>query len=221
MQAVSIKASELVEDFDLYPRGDVDGSHVLSLVQAIESGVSLPPVVACKKTKRIADGFHRRRALMRFHGDDVTIPVVLKAYKNDAELYAEAMMANSAHGRRLTSVDFSRAMTKGRALGMDDATIAKCLHLTIDKVTELVIDRSAKCGRITVPIKRTISHMAGKVLTKEQSAANDKLSGMNQAFYANQLITLIESDLLDKADERLIERLRVLHGLLDAILAAA
>lgn len=221
MQAVSIKASWLVEDFDLYPRGDVDGSHVLSLVQAIESGVSLPPVVACKKTKRIADGFHRRRALMRFHGDDVTIPVVLKAYKNDAELYAEAMMANSAHGRRLTSVDFSRAMTKGRALGMDDATIAKCLHLTIDKVTELVIDRSAKCGRITVPIKRTISHMAGKVLTKEQSAANDKLSGMNQAFYANQLITLIESDLLDKADERLIERLRVLHGLLDAILAAA
>ena len=221
MQAVTIKASELVEDFDLYPRGDVDGQHVLSLVQAIESGVTLPPVIACKKTKRIVDGFHRRRAFLRYYGDDATIPVVLKTYKSDAELYAEAMMANSAHGRRLTSVDYSRAMTKGRALGLDDATIAKCLHLTIDKVTELVIDRSAKVGRVTVPIKRTIQHMAGKTLTREQAAANDKLSGMNQQFYANQLITLIESGLLDKSDDRLIERLRVLQGLLEGVLVAA
>lgn len=220
MNAVSVKASELVEDFDLYPRGDVDSSHVLSLVQAIEAGTTLPPVIACKKTKRIVDGFHRRRALMRYYGDDVTIPVVLKTYKSDADLYAEAMSANAAHGRRLTSVDFSRAMTKGRALGMDDATIAKCLHLTIDKVTELVIDRSARCGKITVPLKRTINHMAGKTLTKEQSSANDKLSGMNQSFYVNQIITLIESDLLDKSDGKLIERLRVLHGLLDEVLAA-
>src|SRR5688572_13414948 len=58
----TIKASELVEDFDLYPRGDVDGTHVLSLVQALEAGVELPPIIACKKTKRIVDGFHRRRA---------------------------------------------------------------------------------------------------------------------------------------------------------------
>lgn len=216
----TIKASELVEDFDLYPRGDVDGQHVLSLVQAIESGVTLPPIIACKKTKRIVDGFHRRRAALRYYGDDSTVSVVLKTYKSDAELYAEAMMANSGHGRRLTAIDYSRAMTKGRALGLDDATIARCLHLTVDKVTELVIDRSAKFGRITVPIKRTIQHMAGRSLTKEQTVANDKLSGMNQVFYVNQVITLIENDLLDKENENLLLRLKVLHGLLDGLLVA-
>ncbi len=215
-----IKASELVEDFDLYPRGDVDGTHVLSLVQAIESGVELPPIIACKKTKRIVDGFHRRRAWLRFGGDGVEVPVILKSYTSDAKLYLEAMTSNASHGRRLTAVDYSRATTKARALGLDDATIAKCLHLTVDRVTELVIDRTAKCGRVAVALKRTIRHMAGHSLTKEQSAANDKLSGMNQAFYVNQIITLIESGLLDKENENLIERLKILHGLLDGLLVA-
>jgi hypothetical protein len=111
-------------------------------------------------------------------------------------------------------------MTKGRALGLDDATIAKCLHLTVDKVTELVIDRTARHGRISVPLKRTISHMAGKQLTKPQVDANDRLSGMNQVFYVNQIITLIENKLLNKEDAKLLSRLRVLHGLLDDILVA-
>jgi hypothetical protein len=220
MSVQTIKADELVEDFDLYPRGDVDSSHVASLVEALEAGATLPPIIACKKTKRIVDGFHRRRALIRYSGEGVVIPVVFKTYKSDGELYAEAMSANSSHGRRLTAVDFSRAMTKGRALGLDDATIAKCLHLTVDKVTELVIDRTARHGRISVPLKRTISHMAGKQLTKPQVDANDRLSGMTQVFYVNQIITLIESKLLNKEDAKLLSRLRVLHGLLDDILVA-
>ena len=216
----SVKASELVEDFDLYPRGDVDSTHVLSLVQAIEAGVELPPIVACKKTKRIVDGFHRRRAFIKLFGDDAAVNVTFKAYSNDAKLYADAMIYNAAHGRRLTSVDYSRATTKGRALGLDDATIAKCLHLTVERLGDLVVDRSARCGKITVPLKRTISHMAGKSLTKEQSNANDKLGGMNQTFYVNQLITLIENDLLDKENANLLERLKVLHELLEGILVA-
>lgn len=216
----TIKASELVEDFDLYPRGDVDSSHVLSLVQAIESGVSLPPIIACKNTKRIVDGFHRRRAFMRLGGEDAEVAVVLKTYKSDAELYAEAMLANAAHGRRLTPVDYSRATTKARALGMDDLTIAKCLHLTVEKLSDLVIDRSAKCGKVTVPLKQTIRHMHGKKLTKEQVTANDKLSGMNQVFYVNQIITLIKSELLDTDNERLMQRLKMLHELLEDLLVA-
>jgi len=69
-----------------------------------------------------------------------------------------------------------------------------------------------------VPIKQTIKHMAGKTLTDKQHKANEKLGGMNQSFYANQLITLIENRLIDKDDEKLFERLRRLHELLDSLL---
>ena len=217
---MKIKASELVEDFDLYPRGDVDGTHVLSLAQAIEAGVELPPIIACKKTKRIVDGFHRRRAFLKLYGEDAEVPVVFKTYRNDGELYAEAMAANAAHGRRLTPVDFSRATTRARALGLSDATIARCLNLTVERVCDLVAARTAKCSGLSVPLKQTIRHMAGKTLTKSQSDANDRLSGMNQVFYVNQIITLIESDLLDKENENLIYRLRVLSNLLENVLVA-
>jgi Trp operon repressor len=43
---------------------------------------------------------------------------------------------------------------------------------------------------------------------------------MNQAFYANQLVELIESNMLDTEDEMLMERLQILHDLLGGVLCA-
>jgi len=63
--------------------------------------------------------------------------------------------------------------------------------------------------------------MAGKQLNKKQQETNKRLGGMQQSFYANQLIDLIESDLLDVNNPLLIERLRTLHGLLAAVLKQA
>ena len=60
--------------------------------------------------------------------------------------------------------------------------------------------------------------MAGKKLSKPQEAANRKLSGMNQVFYVNQLITLIEADLLDKENDELLAKLQQLQVLLDGLL---
>lgn len=210
----SIKAVELVEDFSLYPRGGVDSSHVTSLAHALETGAKLPPIVACRKTLRIADGFHRRRAYIKVYGEDTSVPVELRTYKTEADLYADAMRFNSAHGRRLTAVDFARATLRGRSLGMDDVAIAKCLNCTVDRVKDLVVDRTATCGALSVPLKRTVRHMAGKALTEEQAAVNDKLGGMQAGFHVNQLIMLIENKMLDMSNESLLEDLEKLADLI-------
>ena len=221
LQMKMVKASELVEDFDLYPRGDVDSSHVASLAEALLAGEEVPPILADKKTKRIADGFHRRRAFIKNGGPDALVPVVFKDYASDADLFLDAMEHNSGHGRRLTSVDAVRSATKAKAFGLDDIVIAKALKMTIERVGALVIDRTAKCGAVTVPLKQTIRHMAGKKLSKPQQEANRKLSGMNQVFYVNQIVTLIENDLLDKENEDLMLRLQVLQGLLEGMLVTS
>lgn len=70
---------------------------------------------------------------------------------------------------------------------------------------------------IVVPLKKTIQHMAGKTLTTGQQKANEKLSGMNQSFYVNQVILLIENGLIDEK-ENLYERLRILQKLLNGLL---
>ena len=68
-------------------------------------------------------------------------------------------------------------------------------------------------------LKNTVrQQFAGKRLNQRQVEANDRLSGMNQQFYANQLIELIESKMLDLKDEKLMARLKILNDFLDEIL---
>jgi hypothetical protein len=72
-----------------------------------------------------------------------------------------------------------------------------------------------------IALKQTIRHMAGENLTAEQVAANDKLSGMNQMFYVNQLVTLIENALLDTGNAELMARLQHLADLIRRLRKAA
>ena len=59
-----MQAAQLVEDFSLYPRSQVDGSHVQRLSEALLAGETLPSIIV-DESGRIIDGFHRRRAVMR------------------------------------------------------------------------------------------------------------------------------------------------------------
>ncbi len=211
----SIKVANLVLDFELYPRPQVDSTHVSELVGAINAGADLPPVVYDEKTKKVADGFHRVKAVMRVGGADAEIMGVAKKFKTDRELFAYAMEFNSAHGRRLTPFDRARCLIIGERLKMDTNLIAGALHVTTDNLVGLKTSRMAKGQNSgSSPLKQTIAHMRGKKLTKKQWKANDKLSGMRQSFYVEQVILLIENDLLDRSNEKLLERLQHLKGLI-------
>lgn len=227
-----IRAAELVEDFDLYPRPDVDSQHVSQMVEALEAGVELPAAIADRKSKRIVDGFHRKRAWIRWGGPDVEVPVIWKDYKNDGELFLDAMACNSGHGRRLSTFDKVRCAVIAGNLKLEPARVAAALKLTTERVSGLIISRTATgtlSGRYSrtaagekgdVPLKRTIAHMAGGKINKQQQEANDKLSGMAPLFYINQVIILIEANLLPEGDENLETGLKKLHDLLEARMVA-
>jgi hypothetical protein len=219
----TVPISELVEDFSIYPRFSVDQQHVTHLADVLLAGKKLPPILVDKKSKRIVDGIHRKRAYQRAFGDNARVPVLERVFASEKEMVKEAARANAAHGRRMTSIDFVRVILRCEELEIPTEEIAEILQLTVERVNELKLDRTARAepGSMYVPIKRTIGHMHGKDLTQQQVVANGHLGGMNQAFYVNQLITLIESDLLDKENEQLQERLRKLFELLEAMFATA
>lgn len=215
------KAAELVEDFDLYPRNNVDSQHVKHLVEALAAGEELPPGIIDKKTKRLIDGFHRKRARIQLYGPDAEMEVIEKTYKNDAEMFLDAMRYNAAHGVKLDQCDRTHCVIIAERLSIPLEAVAGALHVPIERLGMLRTHRTALgSSGLTIPLKRTISHFAGKRLNKAQAEANEKLSGMNQAFYANQLIMLIENRLLDLEDERLMDRLKVLHEALEGLLVA-
>lgn len=236
-----VKTSELVLDFDFYPRRTVDSQHTSYIAAAIEAGAQMPPIIACAKTKRVADGFHRIRAVESLFGTNATIEVIFKRYTNDTALFRDAMQLNSNHGRALTKYDRTHCALLANKLNISIKHVAADLGMAEKKVAILLVDRTASAplrvaidvkphegearqpvayGKASkgkqnlIPLKRTIAHMSGKALSADQIAANDKLSGMNQTFYVNQLITLFQSGLINRDNENLIARLVVLKDIL-------
>jgi hypothetical protein len=210
------KLSELILDFDLYPRGKVDSQHAANMVASLDAGAEMPPMVIEKKTKRVVDGFHRWRAYSQTFDLNYEVTCIEKTYANDGELFLDAMRYNSAHGRALTPHDMTGCIIKAKKFKLSDHLVGEALHLTTEKIKGL---RGARIGSVSgrpIALKYTIQHMAGHKLTKKQEAANKKLSGMNQLFYVNQLIELIENGLLDSSNEKLLTGLEKLRGLLDS-----
>ena len=211
----SIKVAELVLDYDFYPRPGTDPSYVTELTEALRSGVELPSILYDTKTKKVVDGFHRVKAKKRLDGDNAEIMAIGKTYRTEADLFKDVMEYNSTHGKRLTPFDRTRCMIIGDRLKMSTETIASALHVTKNRLVGLETTKIGKGNSgLRVALKESIKHMAGKKLTKEQIEANNQLSGMRQIFYVNQLITLIENDLLDKSDDKLMKRLKHLKRLI-------
>lgn len=216
-----IKLAELVIDHDIYPRININPKNVQDLTEAHTSGVELPPIIIDRKSKRIVDGVHRFKMYLKILGEDGEIEVVEKAYPSEAAMFLDAMKYNAPHGLKMDACDQTRCLIIAERLSIPLEAVAGALHMPIEKLGELRVHRTAKdAGGLTIPIKQTIRHMAGKKFTKRQEEANDRLSGMNQSFYANQLIELIESKMLDVEDEKLLDRLRHLHGLLEGVLVS-
>lgn len=219
-----IKLEELVHDGEIYPRSAVDSGHVGRLAEAMLAGREMPPIIIDKRTKTIIDGWHRAAAAKRLKWKDIAFAA--KEYRNRKDMFRDAMRYNAAHGRTMSPWDRAHCVLIAERLEISVEQIAADLSITVAKVGEiragrvgeLHVDRpKGKSGVLSIPLKRTISHMAGHELTSAQVQAQDKLGGMQQGFYVNQLIMLIENGLLDTGNPQLMEQLRRLTDLLNTL----
>lgn len=217
-----MKVCELIVDFSLYPRASIDSHHVGEMRKALDAGTVFPPIVIDKKSKRIIDGVHRSRMYAAAFGKDHPVEVVEKNYKSEAEMFLDAARYNAAHGLKMDTHDKAHCIVRAMALGIADGMIADAMHVPTSYVQELRVGRMATgSAGIMVPLKRTMKHLAGSNLTEAQQSANTKMSGMQQVFYVNQVITLFESGSLNMADTSLLERLSVLGELIAAMAVEA
>lgn len=207
----TVPAASLLEDFSLYPRHDVDGSHVADLARALRAGVPLPPVVADRASKRLADGWHRRRATIRVHGPEAPIAVQFKDYASEGELFADAVALNASHGRRFDRQDQVRVTLLGERLGLDADRIGLLLHIEPARVLELRPRVVFEAGDdLPVPSKPVVEHLIGQELTAEQMQAMKSFSGNRVGQQTTQLLRVVEAGLINLADEGLCRRLHAL-----------
>jgi hypothetical protein len=86
-------------------------------------------------------------------------------------------------------------------------------------LTEITATRFATGKSGPVILRRPMVHLAGTKLTKAQEAVSDHVGGQTALYHVNRLIDLVGSKSLPD-DEKLIERLRQLQGLLEELLVA-
>lgn len=205
---VAVPAIELVEDFGLYPRLAVDDLHVRALADALLAGATLPPVVAERKTKRLVDGFHRRRAALKVHGAQAEIGVIWRDYAGDGEMLLDAARLNAGHGRRLTLGEQVRVAHLADELGLSRDAVAKALAVRLDVLAARIERRTAfDPVRRPLPVKPALQHLAGGTLTADQVAANKHLGGHQARYLARQLLLLVRARALNWGDSKLVAML--------------
>lgn len=218
-KTTTLKASELIEDFSVYPRNCVFDGHVYDIAEALRAGTIFPPLVADRATKRMTDGFHRRRGNIAVFGDDAEVEVMLIDFASDADMVRDAITRNAIHGRRLTTADIARCALLAKRFKISREQLSELLHITRDKLKDITARRVANGANGQVVVRRAQEHLGGRRLTKAQEAVSGHVGGLTAMHHVNMLIKLIESKSLPD-DERLFERLRQLHGHLEGMLVA-
>ena len=189
-----VKASLLIKDYNLYPRGQINSYNVQRIKQILEAGYPMPPIVADKTSYRIVDGFHRVTAYQSLFGPDIEIDVVLQKYASEAELFKAAIDLNANHGQALSTYDRVRCLVIGEKLGLTRDDLSGVLKLSRDRADHLLLNRVSLAGEV---LKRTTEHFAGHDLDAEQSSYNRRAGGHNQLYYINQVVQLLASDSVD------------------------
>lgn len=213
-----IALASLVEDFTLYPRHNVDDTHVSDLARALASGARLPPIIVDAASKRVVDGVHRRRALLKFLGDGAIVPVEMRTYENEAALFLEAVALNSVHGRRLDRHDQTRIVLKLREFGIADQVISIILHVPEPIVEKLSLRIVTNESGESVPAKRGLEHMHGQRLTAAQMSAVDSVRSAEVGRICIELMKLLEARVVNLNDTRTVNQLRQLNALIEATL---
>src|SRR5918912_2365176 len=131
----TIPMGQLVEDYRLYPRSEVDGATVEQFREALRAGAKCPPLRVCSKTLRVIDGFHRKTAYAREHATHVLC--ALEEVSDDVDLFRRAAQAKASHGRRYSVDDYAAAVRRARRLGLTREQISKDFFLPLERVEKL------------------------------------------------------------------------------------
>lgn len=208
-----MKVSETFEDLAIYPRNQVDDIWASMLAHKLKMGATLPPILVDKKTKKVVDGFHRRRAYIKVYGANCEIPVEQMSFKNDAEMFMESMRRNAQHGKPLSTVDVLMCVARGRDFGLDVEIIAKELNYEVNK-----LDAKAQVRIVTGPIGEHVILKRGMVSSSVDTLEEKKIiqqAAGKISFHAKSLYDLIRISRLDLVRDGVLQDLYNLRDLLN------
>lgn len=201
MSHQQIPIEKLVFSDDLYPRTGVDEMHIRQFERAMEAGITLPPIVVAKGTFIIVDGVHRYHAHLR--RNVAKIAAVVKAYKDDADLWHDAVLFNTGVGLKLGQDDSLKVIEISERFGLKEIEVAGLLRTSIAHLRALkpryatIEDAAADVSKLRrVGLKGSVRHMAGETISGDQASAIGRAPGTSYLLLTNQLLDAFRFNLL-------------------------
>lgn len=193
----TIALSEMIEDLAIYPRGTVNAVRVDDMAYALDAGNKLPPPVIDRTTRKIVDGFHRRRAWLKRLGADGKIEVDVQEYEDDAAMLLASTRINAPQGQPLGRYDQRVVHVKAKALGISDEEVAAALNVTPTRLSVIIsMEAKAEDGGEDIPLKQGFGHLGSSYVTNEQIAEMRKARGAPARSKVGELTRLLRANLL-------------------------
>lgn len=228
-ERVRMRADQLVEDPAIWPRDRVDEVNVAEMCRALDSGCALPlPLIADRKSKRIIQGVHRRRAFIRTYGPDTEVDVELRSYASVADMLTAAYELQDK-GKGYSTSDKTRVVLRLQEEGLSLPLIAQIMGTTQRRVERLAVRvvhiRPPEDPRFPPgqPVKIRIEPAkpvalsrdgVPRVLTPEQIVVMRSSGGWRTAQTLQQLTREIACGLVDLGDPSVVRLLWRLHDVI-------
>ncbi|MET0625737.1 MAG: hypothetical protein ABW250_22570 [Pyrinomonadaceae bacterium] len=207
----TLPIGDVVEDYHLYPRSEVDGSTVEQFREALRAGAKFPPIRVCSKTLRIIDGFHRKTAYEREGATHVLC--VLEDVADDVDLFRRAAAANASHGRRYSVDDYATAVRLAKRLGLTREQISADLFLPLDRIEKL--ERISAGRGAPAPLERNVPKAAGK----PSKLVEKSMDTISQITWTTSLLRCIREGHVNEQSEELRSQLEELSTALGEFLS--
>jgi len=151
----------------LYPRKKVSAQYVANLIDAIEAGTPLPPIVVEDRTYFVVDGVHRMRAYGAIYGNDYEVEVIVERYRTKKDLFKRAVELNTSHGLKMDKVCKVLSAKKLREMGAKLKEIAQVLHMT-EKRVRCLFDECAYVRKKMEISQDGVSEIEGEIVEIEE-----------------------------------------------------
>ncbi len=225
---VKVPLSQIIFDFNIYPRHKVSEYHVNELVEALKGGASFPPIVLDKKTNRIIDGGHRVNAYKKTYDLEYKAEAILLDCKNEGEVILKAIEYNCRHGLNLSAWDKSRCLWLAEKNNIEKTLIEKAICASPERLEQLrnrivpVHNSSGKTIRET-QLKHGQNKLAekedGRYVTEKEAdiIEGNTSTGLSSGIRLNTLIRDLSSGIFD-ISEKNIAKVREMYELLGEVI---
>jgi hypothetical protein len=180
---------KIVIDDSIYPRSGISEFTIHRFINALETGAKFPPIVVEIKTFRLVEGRHRYVAYKR--KGLKTIDAIEKSYKNEADLFADAVRLNVAHGEPLDLYTIRTAIIRLTTYGYGKQEISEVVRLPIEQIEKAERKFAHNEQGEPVALKGGLVHLAGQTLDNHQQEINRRYSGPKVLFFVRQIAGLL------------------------------